>query len=428
MAGERILIVDDEPGVRAALTGILRDEGFEVASAGSGEDGLVALGEERFDAVLLDVWLPGKDGLETLVELRERRIDAVVVMISGHGTIETAVRATRLGAFDFIEKPLSLERTLLVLRNALRQRHLEARNRRLLDQLDRDTEILGTSSAVERTRAGIAAAAASDAPALLVGEPGSERERVARRIHASGDRSGEAFVAVPCAALDPVGAAEALLGTAASPGRIALAARGTLFLEDVHALDAHVQLRLAAYLASTDARVADVRLLVGIDPKPSQLTPPLARVLDVLRVEIAPLRERRSDVPLLAQRLLQDLCAEYGRPRKRFSPEALRALVGYDWPGNLRELRNVVERLVLLGIGEVIEARELPEPLGGLPSASEDLYRDFATLGEGIETFERYWIRRVLLESHGDRKRASARLGLVPATLEARMSNLGIAG
>ena len=422
MPGERILVVDDEPGVRTALAGILRDEGFEVATAGSGEDGLAALADRQFDAVLLDVWLPGKDGLETLVELRERRVDAVVVMISGHATIETAVRATRLGAFDFIEKPLSLERTLLVLRNALRQRHLEARNRRLLEQLERDTEILGTSSAADRIRVGIAAASASDAPVLLVGEPGSERERVARRIHAGSHREDEAFVGVPCAALDPAGSGEALFGTATAPGRIGLAARGTLFLDDVHELEPQVQSRLAAFFASTDAVRADVRLLAGIDPAGAALSPALARVLEVLRVDIAPLRERRTDVPLLAQRLLHDLCTEYGRPRKRLAPEALRALVEHDWPGNLRELRHVIERLVLVSPGEVIDLRELPAPLGEFRSVSEDLYRDFGSLGEGVETFERYWIRRVVSEAAGDRQRAAARLAISVDALATRMT------
>src|SRR5262245_31209974 len=212
MAHERILVVDDEPGVRTALEGILRDEGFDVATASSGEEGLERLSEREADAVLLDVWLPGIDGIETLMELRERGIDTEVAMISGHGTIETAVRATKLGAFDFIEKPLSLERILLVLRNALRQRRLEHRNRRLLEQLDRDTEVLGSSSAAQALRGRITAAAGSDAPVLLCGEPGSGRETAARRIHASGPRSGEAFVGVACAVLDPLDAEQALWG------------------------------------------------------------------------------------------------------------------------------------------------------------------------------------------------------------------------
>jgi len=412
--------------VRSALEGILRDEGFEVQSAASGEEGLEAMASSRFDAVLLDIWLPGRDGIETLVEMRDRRVDAEVVMISGHGTIETAVRATRLGAFDFIEKPLSLERTLLVLRNALRQRRLERRNRKLLEQLERDTEVLGRSAAAERIRAGIAAAAASDAPVLIVGERGSGRELVARRIHASGSRGGEAFVGVPCGALDGTAAAAALFGGAHAPGRIVLADGGTLFLEDADRLDAGVQSRLAAALARGVADAPDVRVVASVGPEAQALGPDLAPVLEVLRVEVAPLRERREDVPLLAERFLRDLSREYGKPDKRFAPDSLAALVRHDWPGNVRELRNLVERVVLLVPGERIEAGDLPEALGGRRPPSEDLYRDFATLAEGVETFERYYVRRILAETRGDRAATAARLGLSPDVLGRRMGQLGL--
>ena len=271
MAHERILVVDDEPGVRGALEGILQDEGFDVATATSGEEGIEKLSEGGIDAVLLDVWLPGIDGIETLTELRERGIDAEVVMISGHGTIETAVRATRLGAFDFIEKPLSLEKTLLVIRNALRQRRLERRNRRLLEQLDRDTEVLGSSAAAESLRQRVAAAAGTDAPVLLCGESGSGRETAARRIHASGPRSGEAFVGVPCAALDAPTAEQTLWGGADRRGLIALADRGSLFLDEAERLDPAIQSRLAAVFDRGRQHAPDVRLLASTGPDPAIL-------------------------------------------------------------------------------------------------------------------------------------------------------------
>src|SRR5262245_42447464 len=226
MEHERILVVDDEPGVRTALEGILRDEGFDVATAASGEEGLERLARGEIDAVLLDVWLPGMDGIETLMELRERGVDSEVVMISGHGTIDTAVRATKLGAFDFVEKPLALERTLVVVRNALRQRRLERRNRALLEQLSRDVEILGTSAGAQRVRREAEAAARSDAPVLVCGERGTGRETTARAIHAGGKRADEALVHVPCGALDEAGGGEILFGSASRPGRLALAERG----------------------------------------------------------------------------------------------------------------------------------------------------------------------------------------------------------
>jgi two-component system nitrogen regulation response regulator NtrX len=417
VAGERILVVDDEPGVRAALAGILADEGYEVVCAASGEIGIEVFAAQPFDAVLLDVWLPGIDGLETLRRLRERRPDVEVVMISGHGTIDTAVRATRLGAFDFVEKPLSLERTLLVLRNALRQRRLEQRNRSLVEQLVRDTDIPGRSAAAEVLRREVEAAAASHAPVLIVGEPGSGRETVARRIHVTGVRAGGPFVDVPCAALGPDALAAALLGEPGSPGRVELARGGTLFLRDADRAPAEGQRRLAATLAGGSgarpvATASDVRALDR----------DLAVVLDVLAVHVPPLRSRREDVPAIAERHLRELALEYGREPKRLSAACAARLRAHDWPGNVRELRNLIERLLLLVPGPVIDARDLPDTMGGARPPVEDLYRDFGSLAEGVDAFERHFIARVLSEEGTDRDAAARRLGLTRQALDERLS------
>ncbi len=427
MAAERILVVDDEPGVRSSLEGILRDEGFQVTTVGSGEEALESVDAQAFDAVLLDIWLPGKDGLETLLELRERRVDLEVVMISGHGTIETAVRATKLGAFDFVEKPLSLEKTLLVLRNALRHRRLERRTRRLLEQLDRDTEILGHSAAAEQVRRAVAAAAASDSPVLISGEAGTGRETLARRIHATGSRADEAFVEIPCAALGAHAAEEALFGGEDGAGRLRLARRGTLFLADVDRLEADVQERLAGRLSALDHDPGDVRPIASVGPAPDAVVPALRRELDVLRLEVPPLRGRREDVGLLAERFMQELAREYGVPQKRLDARCLAALKAHDWPGNVRELRNLVERLLLLAPEDLVRVSDLPEELGGSRGPAEDLYREFRDLGEGLEAFERYYIRRVLTAVKGDRAAAAARLGLEPSALARRLARLDIA-
>ncbi len=424
MADEKILVVDDEPGVRATLEAILRDEGYDVDTAASAEDGLERLGGRRFDAVLLDVWLPGMDGLEALVRMRERRVDAEVVMISGHGTIETAVRATKLGAFDFVEKPLSLEKTLLVLRNALKQRRLEERNRRLLEQLARDTEILGASPAAARVRADVDAASSVDAPVLVCGEPGSGRETVARRVHASGRRGQQAIVAVACAALDAEAGARVLLGDGAG-GRVRLAARGSLFLEDVDALSLALQARLAAALDPRNPDAPDVRVLASAGPGASGVEPALRRLLDVVRIDVPPLRDRREDVPLLAARFLRDLSREYGKPEPKLSAAALAALVRHDWPGNVRELRNLLERIVVTRTGDEVRVEDLPQPIGKAAASGEDLYREFATLADGIAAFDRYFIRRALHETRGDPAAAASRLGLSLADLEARRRALG---
>jgi two-component system, NtrC family, nitrogen regulation response regulator NtrX len=417
MTRESILVVDDEPGVRSMLEAILKDEGYGVAAVGTGEDGVSAATGRAFDALLLDVWLPGIDGIETLSRLKASGVDAEVVMISGHGTIETAVRATKLGAFDFVEKPLSLEKTLLVLRNALRQRRLEKRNRSLLDQLARDTEILGDSEAVRRVRRDAEAAAASEAPVLICGEPGSGRETVARHVHTSSRRADQAFVHVACGALVGSSGAAVLFGSEASPGRLALAERGSVFLEDVDSLPPDLQAAIADWLS----RHPDVRVIATASADPVGLQPPLRGHIEVVRITTAPLRKRREDIGFLATRFLRDLAREYGRPEKRLSPDTLAALSRHEWPGNVRELRNVVERALLLAPADEIQLHDLPLELGGATLATEDLYAPFPTLADGLAAFERYFLRRALRENKGDVEAAARRAGISAAVLRGRI-------
>ena len=417
MKGESILVVDDEPGVRSMLEAILKDEGYRVSSVGTGEDGVAAAGDGGFDALLLDIWLPGIDGIETLTRLKSQGVDAEVVMISGHGTIETAVRATKLGAFDFIEKPLSLEKTLLVLRNALRQRRLEKRNRALLEQLARDTEILGDSEAVRRLRREATAAAAVEAPVLVCGEAGSGRVTVARHVHSASRRAEQAFVHVACAALGGPEGRSLLFGAEGESGRLSLAGRGTLLLEDVDALPAELQTAVAAWLTAHP----DVRVMATACPDPVGLRPPLRDRIDVIRIATAPLRDRREDIELLTRRFLRDLAREYGRTEHAISAEAMAALRRYDWPGNVGALRNVVERTMLLALGDVIEASDLPAALGGSSVAAEDLYAPFPTLAEGLAAFTRYFLRRALREEKGDVDAAARRAGVSADQLRDRL-------
>jgi two-component system nitrogen regulation response regulator NtrX len=421
VANEKILVVDDEPGVRSALEAILVDEGFRVECVGSGEDGLEAIRQDGYDAVLLDVWLPGIDGLETLTRIREQATDSEVVMISGHGTIDTAVRATKLGAFDFIEKPLSLEKTLLVLRNALRQRRLEQANQRLIAQLSRDTEIVGNSAAARKLRQQIEVAIESDAPVLICGRQGSGRENVARRIHTMGKRSEAAFVEVPCGALDARAFDVAVYGGETQQGRFDLARNGSLFLEDVYRLGSDSQRKLAAALSDRTREADAPRLLASVDPEPTNIDPELAQCLDVLRLQVPGLAQRREDVPLLAERFMRELSREYGRPPRRLAPDALAALKSYDWPGEIRELANLTERLLLFGEGDLVQVDELPEALGGARPPADDLYRRFGSLAEGCAAFERYYVARVVAEENGDTLAAAAVLGLDPSELERRL-------
>jgi two-component system nitrogen regulation response regulator NtrX len=425
MAGERILVVDDEPGVRAALENILADEGYHVRAVETAESALESLESDPFDGILLDVWLPGMDGLEALKQIGERRSDAAVVMISGHANIETAVRATKLGAFDFVEKPLSLEKTLLVLHNALRHRRLEMRNRHLLEQLSRQTEITGHSSAAGRLREEVEIAAASDAPVLIYGESGSGREGVARRIHSSGPRADGPFVEVPCGALDAPAVEAVLFGGTEQVTRIRLAAGGSLFLEDVDLLDPELQCRLASTLGAETRERAPARFLASASTGSASLEEPLRRRLEVVRIAVPALRERREDVPLLAERFISDLAREYGREPKRLSPESLVALKAHAWPGNVAELRNMMERLLLFAGDAVVHVADLPAEMGGAGPAVEDLYREFGSLDEGLRAFARYYIRRVLAEERSDKTKAARRLGLTTAQLDKRLKSSG---
>lgn len=414
-----ILVIDDEPGVRSALDGILRDEGFEVTVAGSGEEGLEAVADGSFDAILLDVWLPGIDGLETLTKIREGKTDAEVVMISGHGTIETAVRATKLGAFDFIEKPLSLDRTLLVLRNALRQRRLFRANARLMQQLQRDTEILGESASSEALRRGVEDAAAGDAPVTIVGPQGSGRENVARRIHGQSARFDRPFVEMPFGAMSPERAHRLLLDDGDRPGRLNLAQAGTLFLEDVDRLPLEDQQRIAAMLVDRARQPDAPRWLASVRSE-QNLDPDLSQVLEVIRIEIPPLARRKEDLPALTERFLREFSREYGKDPVRLGPAAWAAMRAYDWPGDVSELRNLVENWSATRSGEEIGPELVPGTAPGSGAApTSDLYGDFENLDSGLTAFRRFHIGKALQAAKGEISSAAKALGISEEQLKA---------
>ncbi|MDH3628491.1 MAG: sigma-54 dependent transcriptional regulator [Acidobacteriota bacterium] len=412
----RILVIDDEPGVRDSLEAVLRDEGFHVDTVGSGEAGLEQLEAEDYAAIFLDVWLPGKDGLETLTELRHSGHDAEVLMISGHGTIDTAVRATKLGAFDFVEKPLSLEKTLLVLRNALRQRRLRRVNVKLLAQLSRDTAIVGKSAAARGLRSDVGAAAESDSAVWIMGEPGTGRETVARRIHGLGQDAAGPFVDVRCGALASEPARIALFDMGGA-GRIRLAYGGTLMLTDVDRLDADDQRRLADVLRE-EQTTRRLRVLTIMRHDAAEIDTALHKQLAVIRIDVPPLRKRREDIPEFAERFIVELAEEYGAAPIRWTNDSLAALQRHDWPGNVAELRNLVEHCVMSHGGPTIESSDLPAELGGRGRPVVDLYGDFESLANAVEEFRRFHAGRALEREQGDRSQAAERLGVSEEELE----------
>src|SRR5688500_6884829 len=389
-----IWIVDDEPGVRSALGGVLRDEGYNVDAVDSGETCLDRLSRRVFDVVVLDVWLPGMDGLATLARMRERQVDAQVVIISGHGNVESAVRAIKMGAFDFVEKPLSLEKTVLVVRNALRQRRLEAENLALRAKVDAQHTMIGDSYAMVKLREQVAMAAPTNGRVLIFGENGTGKELVARNIHSLSRRRTAPFVEVNCAAIPEELIESELFGhvrgaftgaVADRRGKFELAHGGTIFLDEIGDMSLKTQAKVLRVLqeqvmeavgGSTRIRV-DARVLAATNKDlPTEIRAGRFREdlffrLNVVPIFVPPLRERQEDIALLADHFMAMLAREYGRRSKAFEADAVIALRHYSWPGNVRELRNVVERLMIMVSGDRISSRDLSFLDQSLRPASE---------------------------------------------------------
>src|SRR3954453_7102975 len=374
-----ILIVDDEPGVRSALSGVLRDEGYAVEAVSSGESCLERVTRGGVDLILLDVWLPGMDGLATLARLRERQVDSQVVLISGHGNIESPVRPIKLGAFDFVEKPLSLDKTVLVIRNALHQRRLEAENRALRARVDRTQTMVGESYAMRQLREQVAMAAPTNGRVLIYGENGTGKELVARTIHGPSRRRVAAFVEVNFAAIPEELIESELFGhvrgaftgaVADRRGRFEVADGGTIFLDEIGDMSLKTQAKVLRVLqeqtmepvGGTNRIRVDARVLAATNKdlqaeiRAGQFREDLYFRLNVIPIFVPPLRERQEDIPLLADHFMAEFAREYGRRPKQFEPPALAVLRRYGWPGNVRELRNVIERLMIMVPGDAIAA------------------------------------------------------------------------
>jgi two-component system nitrogen regulation response regulator NtrX len=453
MPKPRILIVDDEEGVRTSLAGILRDEGCLVDVAESGERCLELAIRNDYQAVFLDVWLPGRDGLDVLQELKTRPLAPTVVMISGHGTIETAVKAARMGAFDFIEKPLSLEKVALTLRNALHQRRLEEKNRILKEALTGDETLVGDSPLIRRLREEIARAAPTNGRVLILGENGTGKELVARQIHSLSLRKDEPFIEVNCAAIPEDLIESELFGhvrgaftgaVESKRGKFELADGGTLLLDEIGDMSLRTQSKVLRVLqeqtfepvGGSVSRQVDVRVLAATNkdlPREIQkghFREDLYFRLNVIPLHVPPLRERREDIPALASHFLARFASEYGR-RREIAPEAMEALVRYDWPGNVRELRNTLERVVIMAAGEQIGFDDLPAAVRGGRGSREtswEAFDGFDSLREARLAFEKRFILKKLEEAGGNVTRAAELLGVERSHLYRKLRAFGIAG
>lgn len=443
-----VLIVDDEPSIRETLRGVLEDEGFDVADAATGEACLEVTRKEHFACILLDIWLgDGIDGLETLQKLREEGNDAAVVMISGHGNIETAVRSTKLGAFDFIEKPLSLDRTIVTVKNAVRQRELERTNQQLQQDLADEYVMVGESVAMRALRKQISIVAPSDGRVLISGESGTGKELVARAIHSQSKRRAAPFVEINSAAIPEDLVESELFGhvkgafsgaLANKKGKFEIADGATLFLDEIGDMSPRVQAKMLRVLeeqrfepvGSNTAIKVDVRVISATNKRLDWLIDngnfraDLFYRLNVIPFQVPPLRERSEDIPLLVEHFNRRFSADYGRPAKTFAEDAIEALKKYTWPGNVRELRNTVERVIIMTAKQKIAAADLPS-FGTSDEAPAASFR-FPSFKAATDAYQREFILHKLAEHDGNVSKAAEEMGVDRSHLYRRMRNLGI--
>ena len=453
-----VLVVDDEAGIRQSLGDVLRDEGYRVEAVGSAEACLESLGKAPCEVVLLDIWLPGMDGLQALEKIRALDNPPAVIMISGHGSIETAVRATKLGAFDFIEKPLSVDKTLLTVKHAIEQMALASQNRQLREELRGQYRIIGESVPMKALRQQLALAAPTNGRVLVYGESGTGKELVAQALHLMSPRAEQLFVEVNCAAIPEELIESELFGHVKGSftgaledkvGKFEQAHGGTLFLDEVGDMSLRTQSKVLRVIeeqrftpvGSGNNLTVDVRVIAATNKHLEQeiqkgnFREDLFYRLNVIPFYVPALREHPEDIPALADHFLSEFARAYGRRPKHFSETALETLLHHRWPGNVRELRNLVERLVIMVPGERIERRHLPvalhrdhaRPVASRPAPAGTSGGGFSSLQEARAAYERDYILRKLEENQGNVSRTAEVLGLERSHLYRKMKSLGIA-
>ncbi len=446
---EKILVIDDESGIRTSLKGILEDEGFEVKTCESGEECLSLLKAENFDLILLDIWLPNMSGIEVLKKIKTMEENPQVVMITGHGSIETAVKATKLGAYDFLEKPLSLEKVVLTVKNALKQKRLEEENIQLREKITARYHLIGESPSIQKLREEIKRAAPTNGRVLIYGENGTGKDLIARLIHQQSARKNKKFVQINSAAIPDELIESELFGyvKGAFPhadkdkkGKLLLADGGTLFLDEIGDMSLKTQAKLVRVieeqsfepLGSHESISVNIRLIGATNKNLRQL---IARgqfredlffKLNVIPLVIPPLRERKEDIPLLISHFLNHFSAEYGKKPKTMSKEALQAFLNYSWPGNVSELINVIERFVIMVPDEEIKASHLsllvePREFQYSIENNHDL-----SLQKAKEKFEKEFIHRTLLKNLWDIRKSASELEISEEILKEKIKHLGI--
>ncbi|MBU1275125.1 MAG: sigma-54 dependent transcriptional regulator [Proteobacteria bacterium] len=445
----QVLIVDDEAPIRSSLGGILSDEGYEVSEAPDGESALALLEQESPDIMLLDVWMPGIDGLGVLERVKRRQPGLPVIMISGHGTVETAVKATRLGAFDFIEKPLDMDKILLAVRNGLAMSRLAEENL-LLRAKAEPPSITGSGPAIQAVRRAIAQVAPTDSWVLITGENGTGKELVAHAIHRQSRRADQPFVDVNCAAIPEELIESELFGhekgaftgaTGKKRGKFDLAHQGTIFLDEIADMSLKTQAKILRILqeqrfervGGTKTISVDVRVLAATNKDlkkeiaAGRFREDLYYRLNVIPIHVPPLRERAGDVPELAADFLGHLAMKHNQPVKRFTPRALEALGAQAWPGNVRELKNLVERMWILCPGREIGLEDLPPEMRGASADQGPLPELFAgDFKNARAAFEKAYLEAKLNQNQGNVSRTAEEVGLERSHLHKKLKTLGI--
>jgi len=449
MNKDKILIIDDEAGIRSSLKGILEDEGYVVRATATGEKALNLMRGDNFDLVFLDILLPEMNGIEVLERINASEENVQIVIITAHGSIDLAVKATKLGAFDFLEKPLSLEKVVLSAKNALKQKKLEEENIQYREKIRAKDQLIGKSAGIQKLRREIEAAAPTKGRVLIYGENGTGKELVARLIHQESPRKAHRFIQINSAAIPDELIESELFGyvKGAVPnaekdkkGKLLLADGGTLFLDEVSELSVKAQAKLVNVIeeqkfepiGSSDSIRIDTRLIAATDKNLKDLIAnkrfreSLYFKLNVIPMYIPPLRERKEDIPLLIDYFLEYFAMEAGKKKKTMSEEALEAFTNYSWPGNVSELINVIERFVIMIKEDNIEASHLSLLVEPIESQFIPGLRATKSLRAATEDFEREYIHKALVRNKWDLEKASSELNIERSKLDKKIIDLGI--
>jgi two-component system nitrogen regulation response regulator NtrX len=446
---EKVLIIDDEAGIRSSLKGILEDEGFTVKATDTGEEGLHLLQGENFDLILLDIWLPRMSGIEVLKKIKSSEENTQVVMITGHGSVETAVQATKLGAYDFLEKPLSLEKVILTAKNALKQKRLEEENIQLRERIKTKYLLIGKSGAIQELKNKIRMAAPTNGRVLIYGENGTGKELIASLIHEQSPRKSRRFIQINLGAIPDELVEYELFGYTKGSyaladrdkkGKLLLADGGTLFLDEIGDMSLATQAKLVRVLeaqkfepfGSADSVFIDTRIISATNKNLRELISQgrfredLFFKLNIIPIVIPPLRERKGDIPLLIKYFLIYFSKEYGKKQKSMSKEAMDAFLNYSWPGNVSELINVIERFVIMVKEDEIKASHLsllvePREFQYVSGANQN-----QSLEQAKEYFEKEYIHKVLIKHRWDLSEAAADLEIEEDRLNEMIKKFGI--